>query len=119
MPPKAQQNYQPKRLERVTAPGGGFPVIDIVQGDILRYQIDAIVVVTDIQMLDDRQAPRSKRRRWHHLAGNGLNAANAARNVGLVNTRLSERVHGKQFLKGRILSSLPPKMLVACYERRC
>lgn len=48
--------------------------INIVKGNIFAYPADALVVVTDEEKLDDRQAPRGRaaRRRWHTYAGPAL-----------------------------------------------
>jgi len=54
----------------------GPPTITIVQGDILRYPLEAVVVVTDGDMQIDRQAIRSKNQLWHKWAGPGLDLWN-------------------------------------------
>jgi hypothetical protein len=54
------------------------PSFHIIRTNILNYQADAIVVVTDNGMEDDRQAlplvpahpdPNAASRRWHRMAG--------------------------------------------------
>jgi len=54
------------------------PQINIVQGNIFAYPADVLVVVTDAQMLVDRQAApgRGAPRRWHTYAGPALTAYN-------------------------------------------
>jgi len=54
------------------------PSFHIIRANILNYQAGAIVVVTDDDMMDDRQAlplvpahpdPNAASRRWHRMAG--------------------------------------------------
>lgn len=61
-----------KLLTRVPGP----PTIDIVQGNILRYPLEAVVVVTDSDMEIDRQALPSKNQVWRQWAGPGLDVWN-------------------------------------------